>query len=119
MSPRVSRLVLWTPRVFGLVVTGFIALFALDSFEGKPILQALPGFAVHLIPSALVGLMTAVGWRYRWAGAAIALALAATYAAMVPHRPDWILVISGPLVVVAALFALSASLERRPPPRLT
>ena len=107
MSPHVRAFVVWGPRVFGLAVAGFVALFALDAFDGRPIVQALPDFAKHLVPAAVVGAVVAVGWRFPWAGALGFACLAAGYATMVPNRPDWILVISGPLVVVAILFALA------------
>jgi len=113
MSSRVHAFLVWAPRVAGVVVTAFLAMFALDAFDGGPLFQMLLGFVIHLIPAAIVGLVVAVAWRHPWAGAAGFGALAATYAAMVPERPDWILAIAGPLVVTAVLFALSALGARR------
>ena len=112
MSPHVRLLITWGPRVIGVAVTGFAALFALDAFDGRPIVEVLPGFAMHLIPAALVGLVVAVAWRFPWVGALAFAGLAVTYAAMVPRRPDWILIISGPLLLTAVLFALSAVFGR-------
>lgn len=117
MSPRVRSLMIWGPRVLGVALSGFLALFALDAFDGRPILEVLPGFAIHLIPAALVGLVVAIGWRFPWAGAAGFAGLAVAYAASMPSRPDWILVISGPLAVTAVLFALGAMFAKHGTPQ--
>lgn len=113
MSSR-NRWVVWAPRVFGIAVSLFLALFALDSFDGGPLTETIPGFLMHLIPAAIVAAVVAAGWRHPWIGAAGFGALAIAYAAMVPSRPDWILLISGPLAVTALLSALGARNTRRP-----
>ncbi len=117
MSHSLRSLVVWAPRVLGVLVSGFLALFALDAFDGRPILEVLPGFAIHLIPAALVALVVAIGWRFPWVGAASCVGLAVFYAAKVPSRPAWILVISGPLLLTAVLFALGARFGKHGPPQ--
>jgi hypothetical protein len=61
---------------------------------------------MHLLPALLVLVAVVVGWRVPWAGAVGFLGLAGVYAATT-RRPDWILVIAGPLALVGILFALS------------
>ena len=109
MSPHLRNAVLWSPRLLGLVLTAFVALFATNALDGRPIAQGVAAFLMNLIPAGLVGLALAAGWRFPWAGAAMALGLAAVYAAMVPNRLDWMLVIAGPLVLLAALFGVTAA----------
>src|SRR5262245_50321223 len=105
MSTEISHTVLfWTPRIAGILVAGFLALFALDAFNRTSFVAALPEFAIHLIPSLLVLTVVAIAWRFEWIGAIAFVGLAALYAAMDGGRPDWILAISGPLLVVGALF---------------
>ena len=108
MSPRIHVLLVWAPRLAGVAVTLFLALFALDAFDGRPLAEAIPAFVMHLAPAAIVAAVVAAAWRHPWVGAAGFAALATAYAAWVPQRPDWILVISGPLAVTAVLFGLSA-----------
>jgi hypothetical protein len=91
----------------------FLALFALDAFHGQPPGQAVADFAMHLLPAAVVLAVVAVSWRHPWIGAAAFAAMAIGYAAMVPRRPDWILVISGPLALIALLFAVAAVKKHR------
>ena len=107
MSPQLRAFVIWAPRLLAMAMALFLALFALDAFEGQPFLQALLAFAIHLFPAAIVMAVVAAAWRHPWIGAAAFAALAVGYAAMVPHRLDWILIISGPLAMTAALFAMS------------
>jgi hypothetical protein len=107
MTKTLDALLLWTPRVTGIGVALFMGLFALDAFDGRPILDAIPGFVFHLAPSFLVLAAVALAWRFPLAGAAAFVGLALTYAVRVHWRLDWIAVIGGPLVVVAALFAVS------------
>ena len=108
MSPQLRAFLIWAPRLMGLAVGLFLALFALDAFDGRPLADALPEFAVHLIPAAAVVAVVAAAWRHPWVGAVVFSTLAIAYAASVPHRLDWILMISGPLALTAALFVVSA-----------
>ena len=109
METTFDRLLLWSPRVLGILVSMFIGVFALDAFtEGKPFLRALPDFLIHLIPAfVLLGLVVA-SFRRQWIGAVAFIGLAVVYAVtMSKGRRDWMLTISGPLLVVGALFMWS------------
>jgi hypothetical protein len=105
--------------LLGLAVAAFLGLFALDAFDARSPAAALSSFGVHLLPALIVGLVVGAGWRFPWLGAAGFGVLAAGYAAMVPHRPDWILVIAGPLALVAVLFALNAVWAGSSPPTIS
>jgi hypothetical protein len=102
------RVLLWTPRVLGILVCLFLGLFALDAFaEGKPVVRALTDFGIHLVPAALLLLVVIASWRWEWLGGIAFSALAMVYAAVMTTRLDWIFVISGPLLLVGALFLWS------------
>jgi hypothetical protein len=93
-------------RLLGVLVSLFIGMFALDAFsEGKPLLAAIPGFFIHLIPTfVLLGVVVA-SIRWPLVGAAGFIGLASYYTvAMSRGRLDWILAIPGPMFVVGALF---------------
>ncbi|HET7697789.1 MAG TPA: hypothetical protein VFK57_18900 [Vicinamibacterales bacterium] len=102
-----SSALLWAPRLTGIGMSLFLALFALDAFDGKPLAAALPAFLMHLLPALIVAATVAVAWRYPLAGAAAFAFFALAYAVMVRGRLDWIAVIAGPLAAVAGLFFLS------------
>jgi len=116
MPANLRSLLLRAPSLAGLLVCVFLALFALDAFDGRPVSEALPAFFMHLLPAATVALVVAAAWRHPWMGAAGFGGLALAYALSVPSRPDWILAISGPLVVTSALYVLAAIANRRSTP---
>lgn len=101
-----DRLLLWSPRLLGILVSLFIGMFALDAFsEGKPFLRALLDFGIHLIPASVLLAVVAASFRWEWIGGVTFIGLALVYAlTMSRGRFDWMLVISGPLVIVGALF---------------
>lgn len=107
MNKTSATLLLWSPRVAGILVACFLGLFALDAFEHQSVVAALPDFAIHLIPSLLVLAAVAIAWKFEWVGAVAFLGLAIAYAVMVRQRLDWIAVVSGPLAVVGALYLIA------------
>ena len=67
MTTTSARLLLWSPRVLGIVVCLFLSLFALDAFsEGKTFIAALPDFAIHLAPALLLLTIVGASWRWAW-----------------------------------------------------
>jgi hypothetical protein len=108
MTIDISHTILfWAPRIAGILVAGFLALFALDAFNASSFLVALPDFGIHLIPSLLVLTVVAIAWRFEWIGAIAFVGLAALYAIMARGRLDWIVAISGPMLMVGLLFLAS------------
>ena len=64
MTMTVGRLLLWSPRILGIVVSLFIGLFALDAFsQGRPFIEALPDFVIHLIPAFVLLALVGASWR--------------------------------------------------------
>jgi len=104
---KADSVILWAPRVAAVALSVFLALFALDAFSGKGLVEALPAFVIHLAPALLVLAMVAAAWRFPLVGAAAFLLLALGYAVMVRWRLDWMAVISGPLALVGLLFLVS------------
>jgi len=109
MATTSGRLLLWGPRILGILVSLFMGIFALDAFsQGKPFFGALPDFVVHLIPAFVLLALVGASWRWEWIGGVAFIGLAVLYAmTMARGHLDWVLVISGPLMVVGALFVWS------------
>jgi glucose-6-phosphate-specific signal transduction histidine kinase len=100
-----ERVMLWAPRLLALAVSLSAGVFALDTFGSEtPFLQALPDFLIHLVPVAIVVAVVALAWHREWIGAVIFTILAAAYAVAARERPSWIAVISGPLLITAAVY---------------
>jgi hypothetical protein len=109
MAMTSARLLLWSPRILGILVSLFIGIFALDAFgEGKPFFQALLDFGIHLVPAFVLLTLVAASFRWEWIGGVAFIGLAVLYAVtMSQGRLDWMLPISGPLAIVGALFLWS------------
>jgi hypothetical protein len=108
MTTASRRVIAWSPRILGILVSLFLAVFALDAFNGQPILEALGDFVIHLIPAFVLLLVVAASWRRAWIGGVSFLALALLYATtMARGHVDWMLAIALPLAIVGALFLWS------------
>ena len=69
MPTSVRQWIVWVPRVLGLLMTGFLALFALDAFTEGSGLAAFGAFVIHLVPALVVLAVALVSWRYPGLGA--------------------------------------------------
>jgi hypothetical protein len=108
MTKQSGTLLLWSPRILGILVCFFLSLFALDAFgAGKPFGQALSDFGIHVAPMLVLLVIAAVSWRWEWVGAVVFTGLAVGYAYIARDHVSWIAVISGPLLVVGLLFLWS------------
>ncbi len=108
-----TRLILrWAPRVLSIAFTLFISLFALDVFEhGRGFWETLKALLMHLVPLFVLLAMVILAWRWEWVGAVVSAALAALFLwwnFTVRHNvPGAVLVIAGPLVLMAGLYLLN------------
>jgi hypothetical protein len=105
--PAARPVLLWIPRVLGVAFVLFLSLFALDALEtpGGPLAVAA-AFAIHLVPSAVLLAVVALAWRREWMGAILFVGAAVLYASTA-GRLDWVLIVGGPLVVVATAYAVA------------
>lgn len=102
MTEPASAALLWSPRILGILVALFIGVFALDAVN-----EGAAAFLIHLIPAVFLLLTVALAWRWPWMGGVIFVALAVYYAMSVSGHLNWVLAISGPLLVVGILFLWS------------
>ena len=108
MTASAGRALFWSPRALSIALAVFISLFALDAFvEGRGFWANALAFTMHLAPTAIVVAVLAVAWRWEWIGAVLFAAVGTLYAVTAWHHPSWILLISGPLFLIAALFLLN------------
>ena len=107
MRRRTRRLLFWAPRALGFLFAAFIGLFALDVFdEGYGFWEAVAGFLIHLVPTYLILVAVALGWRWEWLGALLFAALGVAYVVTAWGQFGWTtyLIVTGPAFLVAALF---------------
>ncbi|NIP18389.1 MAG: hypothetical protein GWM87_09710 [Xanthomonadales bacterium] len=117
MNPNTRKILMWSPRILGILLALFLGVFALDAFgEGTSLASALIEFLIHLVPTYLLLIIVAIAWRRPWFGGAAFIFLALLYAATTIGRWHWILNISGPLVLVGVLYVVDWWLGRRQAP---
>jgi hypothetical protein len=108
MKGPVRRLLFWSPRVLCIAFALFVSLFALDVFsEGLGLWKTILALSIHLIPTAFIVVVLVVSWRWEWVGGIVFIAVGVLYLINARHHPSWIVVISGPLFLVGALFLLN------------
>jgi hypothetical protein len=102
-----------------LLFAAFISMFALDVFgEQRGFWQTVLALGMHLIPTALLLAVLAVSWRWEWVGAVVFPGLALFYLVSAWGRFHWsaYAVISGPLLLLGALFLMSWRLRTQAHP---
>ena len=110
-----KKFLLWAPRLLAIAFALFLALFALDVFgEGYTGQRLLLALVMHLKWPAMVLAVLALGWRWEWVGTLLFAALGAYYWVQMAKHPSWIVVISGPMFLIAALFLVSWVARRGP-----
>lgn len=114
MTASSGAALLWAPRILGLLVCLFLSLFALDAFEpGAPLRQSIPAFAIHVAPMAILLGIVALSWRRPWLGGLVFSLVAVAYAWTAREHATWVAAVSGPLLLVGALFFCSWTRQRR------
>ena len=113
-----ARLALWSPRVLLTAFAAFVSVFALDVFgEGRGFWPTAAALVMHLLPTVLLLLVVALAWRRPWAGGLACLGLAAWYVSWAAPRFPWsvLALMTGPMLLVAALYGWSWASARRMP----
>jgi len=109
IDPRLAKFIYWTPRIAGILIVVFVGLFALDVFEmGGSFWAMLGGFLIHALPAILLGIGLAFAWRWPWIGAVLFIIGALFFLRTLLFNPleqlGMLLLFSGPMAVIAALF---------------
>lgn len=112
VSGRLAKWIYWTPRIAGILITLFVALFALDVFGmGGTVWQQIGAFLMHALPSIIMGVILIIAWRWEWVGAAAFLLAALFFLRTLLGAPEgalgMLLLFSGPMLMVAIAFWLN------------
>ncbi|MEZ4863496.1 MAG: hypothetical protein R3C14_19410 [Caldilineaceae bacterium] len=107
MNTQLKRMLIWTPRILGILFALFVSLFALDVFDaGYSFWETAVALFIHLLPvfGLLIGL--ALAWRWEWVGALIFLGFCGWYLAMAWGNFVFLvyLIMCGPPLIIGLLF---------------
>lgn len=97
----------WLPRILTLLLAGFLSLFAIDVFqEGYGFFKTITSLFMHLMPVWVILIVLWISWNRPMIGAIFYPCLGIAYAITAWDRPDWIAAITGPLVLIGAVYAV-------------
>jgi len=103
-----SRWITWTPRILCILFAAFISIFAFDVFdEGHGFWKTAADLGMHLIPTAVVVLVTVLAWRREWIGTLAFFTTGILYCLSKFRHPSGMLLIAGPQFLIGILFLLS------------
>ncbi|HNS34406.1 MAG TPA: hypothetical protein PKG83_04310 [bacterium] len=120
MNIKTKKIILWLPRILGIVFVLFLALFSLDVFDGtNGFWLTVVALFMHNIPSLALLVVILLSWRYPLVGAIVFGLAGLAYVVMVAVNQSWYiaiswsLIIAGPAILIAVLFFLSWRAGRR------
>ncbi len=105
---KMKNFLYWLPRVLGIGLIIFFALFALDAFDiDASIGEMLLGFVIHLIPAFILIIILFIAWKKEFFGGILYVAACAFYIYMT-RGMYWMvyLYLGGPLLLCGILFIL-------------
>ncbi len=81
-------LLLWTPRLLGILFILFLSMFALDIFgQGYSFWETVVGLFMHLLPSLALIVGIILAWRWEWVGALAFIGWGVFYIARTSNFP--------------------------------
>lgn len=95
-----KKFIYWLPRILAILLIIFISLFALDVFTEPQWFLAL---LIHLIPSFLLIIVTAIAWQHESIGGLIFISLGLII--LIFSRLEAIIV-SLPVIIIGTLFLI-------------
>ena len=71
MNPILKKILLWLPRVLGILFVLFTSLFSLDVFDmGLSLWESILALIMHLlVPTLFLAIVVILAWRREWIGA--------------------------------------------------
>ena len=112
-----GKLICWSARILGILYALFLSVFALDVFqESYSASETIIALGMHLVPTAVVIVVLLLAWKNARIGGLLFLILGAAFWIFFGGRNDWSgsMLVSGPLLLVGALFLLCSYLEKEP-----
>ncbi len=109
MSPKLSKVLFWVPRIIGILFIPFIMMFSLEVFdEAKNSRELIVGLLIHNTPALILGIVLWTAWKWEWIGSVVFGSLAVGYIWLAWGKFDWTVyaLISGPLFLMSILFLI-------------
>jgi hypothetical protein len=119
ISSGLETVIHWAPRVAAIVIIFFVSLFSFDVFEMEATpLELAVAFLMHSLPSIFMILMLVFAWRWPVIGfiAFLIAGLFFLHFVFAGGGLGHFLLVSGPMLLISALFYADWRWHRRQPP---
>jgi len=111
---KVSKFIVWTPRVLSILFIIFLGLMSLDVFdENIGFWGAALGLFIHNIPAIILSIVLIISWKHEIVGGIIFILSGLLYILFAIIRAEtwqiallWILQISGIAFLIGILFLI-------------
>jgi hypothetical protein len=104
-----AKILLWTPRILGILFALFLSMFALDVFgQGYSFWETALALFMHLIPVFVLLIGLALAWRWPWVGAVGFLGFSLWYLSVAWGQLVSLIIVGTPLLI-GILFLLNWS----------
>jgi hypothetical protein len=108
VSPRLAKIIHWTPRIAAILIILFAGLFSLDVFgTGASPLETLGDFLMHNIPSIVMLVLLIFAWKRPVVGFVAFLVVAVAFTILFVrdfYAVSNLLLFVLPLLLIASLF---------------
>jgi hypothetical protein len=108
VSPRLAKIIHWTPRIAAILIILFMGLFSLDVFgTGASHLEVLGAFLMHNIPSIVMLVLLILAWKRPVVGFVAFLVVAVAFTILFVrdfYAVSNLLLFVLPILLIASLF---------------
>ncbi len=115
MRKNLKRILLWMPRIAGILFVLFISIFAFDVFDEQlGFWGTFLALFLHLLPSILLTIAIVIAWKCEWFGAVMFIGWAVFYVATFRGFEWFAYALVAGLPVLIGLLFLAGWIWRRP-----
>jgi hypothetical protein len=109
INRKLAKYIFWTPRIAGILISLFVAMFALDVFSANASFwEMVGGFLIHASPAIAIAILLAFAWRWEQVGFFAFLLAGVYFLRFMVIDPIQnlgnFLIFSLPMLVIAVLF---------------
>ena len=105
MNNKINKFIYWTPRILGVLLILFLAMFSLDVFEpGLTVSQIAIGLFMHNIPVLLLFIILIISWKHEIVGGVAFILAGLLYIGLTLTRVPWYLALSWSLIIAGPAF---------------
>ena len=108
-----KQLFYWTPRVLSIALAAFIALLGSNVISDPGDFKTmLPADIMSKYPAIALVAVLALSWRSSMFGAFAFIGMGVYYLVMNMSHTDWVMTVSGPLLLIGAIFFVDWIMRR-------